>query len=514
MKPLGREMRYLAEAMKNPPKKALIVGAGIAGIATSIRLRKLGYEVHVLEANDYPGGKLTAFDQEGFRFDAGPSLFTLPYLVDELFELCGENPREHFNYRGKEVACHYFWEDGTFLPAWTDRSRFAQEVEERLEVPAARLSRHLEHAQTLWDSTSTLFMERSLHRLETYLSRETLRAMVNLHRLNLLTTMHKANERALKHPKLTQLFDRYATYNGSSPYLAPGVMNIIPHLEHHLGTYYPEGGMHEITMSLVHLAERIGVRFNYQCPVERIRVEKNVAVGVEVASAREGQKFMSADLVVSNMDVVPTYRRLMAEQKAPEKTLAQPRSSSALIWYWGINRSFPGLDLHNIFFSEDYQREFDYIFEKGKVFEDPTVYVNISSKEDPKDAPEGMENWFVMVNVPGNTGQDWDLLIEQTRKAVLKKLSRMLGEDIESLITSESVLDPRSIESKTSSYQGSLYGAASNNSMAAFLRHPNFHRRIKGLYFAGGSAHPGGGIPLCLLSARITADLVEKIERP
>lgn len=495
-------------------KKAIVVGAGIAGIATAIRLRHEGFDVTVCEANDYPGGKLTAFEQDGYRFDAGPSLFTLPYLVDELFELCGENPRDHFNYHRKDVACHYFWEDGTFLPAWADRQKFASEVEERIGVPAARIATHLEHSALLWERTSSLFMEKSLHRWSTYFSKDTLKAFTAIHKLNLLTTMHGANERVLKEPKMTQLFDRFATYNGSSPYLAPGVMNIIPHLEHQLGTYYPTGGMHEITMSLVRLAERIGVEFKYETRVERIIVDRKQVHGVNITSAREGQsQTLKSDIVVSNMDVVPTYRKLMPEQPAPERTLKQPRSSSALIWYWGIGRSFEELDLHNIFFSDDYRTEFEHIFEKGKIFDDPTVYVNISSKEDANDAPEGKENWFVMVNVPGNMGQDWEGMIERTRQKTIQKLSRMLDVEVGPLIETEALLDPRSIESKTSSYQGSLYGAASNNSMAAFLRHPNAHRRINGLYFSGGSVHPGGGIPLCLLSARITAELVQKDRR-
>ena len=500
--------------MKGDSIKAVVVGAGIAGIATAIRLRHLGYEVTVCEANDYPGGKLTAFEQDGFRFDAGPSLFTLPYLVDELFELCGEDPRDHFNYHRKDVACHYFWEDGTFLPAWADRQKFALEVEERIGVPAARLTSHLQHSALLWERTSSLFMERSLHRFSTYFSKDTLKALGAIHKLNLFTTMHGANERALKDPKMTQLFDRFATYNGSSPYLAPGVMNIIPHLEHQLGTYYPEGGMHEITTSLTGLAERIGVQFRYEARVERIIVERKKVTGVELTSAREGHnQTLRADIVVSNMDVVPTYRKLMPNEPAPERTLNQPRSSSALIWYWGIGHIFNELDLHNIFFSDGYRSEFEDIFEKGKIFDDPTVYLNISSKEDANDAPMGKENWFVMVNVPGNTGQDWDRLIAETRQYVVQKLSRMLGVEIEPLIETESLLDPRLIESKTSSFRGSLYGAASNNAMAAFLRHPNAHRRIGGLYFSGGSVHPGGGIPLCLLSARITAELVQKDHR-
>ena len=190
--------------------------------------------------------------------------------------------------------------------------------------------------------------------------------------------------------------------------------------------------------------------------------------------------------------------------------LRQPRSSSALIFYWGIRKEFHALDLHNIFFSEDYNQEFKYIFKKQQVYNDPTVYVNITSKENKSDAPKGCENWFVMVNVPSNTGQDWDNIINNVRSNILKKLSISLSVNLEDLIESETVLDPRLIESKTNSYQGALYGASSNNKFAAFLRHPNFSQQISNLYFCGGSVHPGGGIPLCLLSGKIVSDLILK----
>jgi phytoene dehydrogenase-like protein len=186
----------------------------------------------------------------------------------------------------------------------------------------------------------------------------------------------------------------------------------------------------------------------------------------------------------------------------------QERSSSALIFYWGIKKKFEQLGLHNIFWSEDYQKEFSLLFEEKEIIDDPTVYVNITSKFEKGDAPEGCENWFVMVNAPHVAGQDWEEIEKHTRKNVISKLSRMLGTDVESLIETEKVLTPPTIQSQTSSYLGSLYGTSSNDRMAAFFRHPNFSPKIKNLYFCGGSVHPGGGIPLCLLSGKIVGDLL------
>jgi phytoene dehydrogenase-like protein len=189
--------------------------------------------------------------------------------------------------------------------------------------------------------------------------------------------------------------------------------------------------------------------------------------------------------------------------------LNQERSSSAVIFYWGIKKEFQSLDLHNIFFSDNYKKEFDSIFNKKEICNDPTVYINITSKDIPSDAPKNCENWFVMINSPNNENQDWENIINSVRKNVVKKINNILNTDIESFIEKERVYTPRDIESKTQSYLGSLYGASSNNKMAAFLRHPNFSNNILNLYFCGGSVHPGGGIPLCLLSAKIVSNLIK-----
>lgn len=486
------------------PKKAIVIGSGIAGISTAIRLAVKGYEVNVFEANPYLGGKLTAFESNDYRFDSGPSLFTLPYLVDDLFKLANKNPKDYFNYQKIETACHYFWEDGTTLLAYAEKERFEKEVEQKLGVEPKVLSEKLNHAKLIHEKTGKIFMEKSLHKLSTWLTKDVLKALGNIFSYDIFNTMHGANL-GLNNKKLVQLFDRYATYNGSSPYMAPGIMNIIPHLEHGIGTFLPVGGMHQITLSLVKLSEELGVKFHSNAKVQKIEIDNKKAKSVLVNG-----KELKADLIVSNMDVVPTYRKLLPQLKAPEKTLQQERSSSALIFYWGIKKEFKQLGLHNILFSEDYKVEFDHLFNYYSLYNDPTVYINITSKYEKQDAPAGCENWFVMINAPSNKGQNWDEIIPEARKNILQKVSRILNQNIEELIEFEEILEPRTIESKTSSYQGALYGAASNNRYAAFLRHPNFHRKIDNLFFVGGSVHPGGGIPLCLLSAKIVDDLTPK----
>lgn len=517
-------------------KNAAIIGAGIAGIASAIRLAVNGYKVEVFEANSYPGGKLSTIDVEGesgtFRFDAGPSLFTLPHLVEELFRLAGENPADHFEYVRLPEICRYFWDDHTRLTAWAEPDDFAREVETQLGEPASRVRNFLTNSAFKYDISDQLFLQNSLHKAQTWLGREAMRGYLNLPRLGVFGTMNAANTRTFSNPKVVQLFNRYATYNGSNPYQTPALLNIIPHLEYNIGAFFPKKGMVSITNSLVALAERLGVTFHYNTPVQEIVVEGGKAVGVKIGRTEEEEKrderevkgkpnsllspfslssILPFSLIFSNMDITPTYRRLMPGQPAPERTLSQPRSSSGLIFYWGIKRPFPELDMHNIFFSNDYKTEFEYLFQRrDRIYEDPTIYVNITSKTKPDDAPPGCENWFILLNAPANEGQDWDSIIAQTRHDVIRKLSHNLGVDVASLIDCEAILDPRTIESRTSSAQGALYGTASNNRFAAFLRHPNFSSKIKNLYFVGGSVHPGGGIPLCLLSAKIATELVDR----
>ena len=273
-----------------------------------------------------------------------------------------------------------------------------------------------------------------------------------------------------------------------------------------MGAYFPIQGMYGITQSLVSLASELGVEFRMEEKVAEIWVENKQAVGVKTAKNPLGERY---DRVISNMDVTPTFRKLMPREKHPDRILNQPKSGSGLIFHWGIKKTFSELGLHNIFFSDDYKSEFEHQFQRKTIYADPTIYLNITSKYKPDDAPEGCENWFILLNAPANEGQDWDALIAETRKNILAKFQRILGVDIEPLIETEDVLDPRTIESRTSSAQGALYGNSSNNRFAAFLRHANFSSSIQNLYFVGGSVHPGGGIPLALSSARIAVDLMQ-----
>lgn len=483
--------------------KAAVVGSGIAGIASALRLQAKGYNVEVFEQNSYTGGKLHSFQRGDFRFDYGPSLFTMPHLVDELFSLFDIDSSTYFQYKKKDVICNYFWEDGQQFQVKADKKDFIKDASDTFNESEKHLSDYLESTKTKYDLTSRLFLEKSLHKFSTYLSKDTLKAIANLSKLHLDSSLNEVNEKYFDHPKLVQLFNRFATYNGSSPYKTPGIMSMIPHLEMNYGAFIPKHGMHDISKSLTQLAIDVGISFHLNQKVDEILYENERIKGLKV-----NQEKLEYDLVVCNMDVYSAYNSLLKKATPPRKTLDQERSSSALIFYWGVNKRFKELDLHNILFTEDYQKEFDHLFNKKYFAEDPTVYINITSKEVDGDAPEGSENWFVMVNAPTNCGQDWNEQTTYIREKIIAKINTCLRVQIQNHIQVEHVETPETIEAVTSSFQGSLYGTSSNNKFAAFLRHPNFSSKIKNLYFCGGSVHPGGGIPLCLLSAKIVSDLV------
>lgn len=486
-----------------------IVGAGIGGLAAAALLAKAGHRVTVFEQAARAGGKAASVELGGYRFDTGPSLFTLPEAFRAFFERLGRDMRDYLEPVPLAPLCAYEFADGTRLNSFSDRARFGAELEAAGVARRAELEAYLERSARMWDWAGELFLTRSLHEPATYASRRGLKALLNAARLSPLANLHAVNARAFADPRAVQLFDRYATYNGSSPFCTPATMRIIPHVEYAFGGYALKGGIVALPRALERAARELGVEFRFGARVERIVAENGRCRGIEVG----GERF-SADLVVSNADVLSTYRTLLGEPQAPEarRYARLEPSSSGLVFLWGVARPFPQLQVHNIFFSSDYRAEFAALFERLEVPAEPTIYINVTSKVDAADAPPGGENWFVLLNAPRNAGQDWPALAARARQAVLKRLSRALGCDIGALIQVEKTIAPPDIERDTGSTCGSLYGIASHSPVSAFLRHPNRSRRIRGLYFAGGSAHPGGGMPLALLSGMLAAELAEKYE--
>jgi phytoene dehydrogenase-like protein len=261
--------------------------------------------------------------------------------------------------------------------------------------------------------------------------------------------------------------------------------------------------MFTIAKALYSLATDLGVKFYFNTIVEKISVNDGVAEGVFVLN-----NLHKADVIICNQDIYFVYKNLLPKKFTIKRVLKQERSSSALIFYWGIKKEFSTLQLHNILFSNNYEEEFKMLSENKEIYKDPTTYINITSKMTKNDAPNKCENWFVMINTPYDVGQNWQDLIINSRKNIIKKINKVLDVSIEEYIVCEEILTPKLIESSTQSFGGSLYGSSSNARGSAFFRHPNFSTKISNLYFCGGSVHPGGGIPLALSSSKIIDELI------
>jgi phytoene desaturase len=484
-------------------KKAVIIGSGVAGLASAIRLAVQGFSVAVYEKNSYPGGKLSAFEKDGFHFDAGPSLFTQPQNIEELFALANEPIENYFSYSKLDIACKYFYENGKIVNAYSDANLFAKELAEKVNEPEANIKQYLTRSEKLYNNIANIFLNFSLHKRRTWFHPRVIKSFGSLKFAYLFQSLGVYNKRFVA-KETQQIFNRFATYNGSNPYKAPAMLSLIPHLEQTEGAYFPQGGMINITNALYNLAIKKGVQFHFNATVEKIICPDNKAAGI-VANGKN----IFADVVVSNSDVYFTHKYLLGNDKKANKVLKQERSSSALVFYWGINKNFPQLELHNILFTEDYRVEFEHIFKHKNLYVDPTIYINITSKQEATQAPTNCENWFVMINVPADTDYNVEVLKAAAKKIIITKLNRVLNTNIEEHIIAEEMLHPQSIETSTGSYLGSLYGTSSNSKRSAFLRHPNFTSHLKNLYCCGGSVHPGGGIPLCLKSAKIVSDLIK-----
>lgn len=483
-------------------RHVIIIGAGVSGLATSIRLAHLGLSVTLLEKNAAVGGKLNEYSEKGYRFDIGPSLFTLPHLVDELFTLCGENPREHFRYFELEDICHYFFPDGKAVVSCRDRPTLSFRLEESLGEAACNTRAFLEHSERLWRLTSGLFIFGNFRQWPTLVQEVGKINPAYLTKAGFFSTLNRVTTRFFKTPQARQLFNRYATYNGSDPYRAPGTLAVIPHAEYGFGAWLPEGGIAAIPRSLEALALRQSVRILRNTPALKVEQASRKWLVTTPAGVLE------ADFLICAVDVATFFTRLFPQQSIARRILRSERSTSAFVFNWGIRRTHDLLGVHNIFFSENYPKEFASL-RMGNMPEDPTIYVFISSKRLSQDAPPGYENWFVMVNAPASYPTTPETF-EKVKTTILSKLKNRWRLDIQPCIEVEYPLGPDTLRGLYGSYDGALYGSASNSPWSAFLRVPNRSRRFPGLFFCGGTVHPGGGIPLCLSSAKLVSDAVAR----
>lgn len=481
----------------------VIVGAGLGGLSAAIHLALQGHCVSVVEKNEQVGGKLNLLQAQGYTFDTGPSLFTMPWILRDLFAAAGRDMNDYLEIVSINPTCRYFWPDGTQLNAWQHLPQLVQEIGHLCPSDVAGLFRFLAHTARIYDIVADSFLLHPIDGIRDLLTPDLIRHGLQI---DALRSVDVAVRSFFRSPYLRQVFNRYATYNGSSPYRSPATFNVISYIEFTEGGWYIRGGMYELARALLQLARELGINIYTDTEVIEVLIERNRAYGIRMANGH----CLDADNVVINADPYYAYQSLLPNQQRIVAHLRRHElSCSGFILFLGINRIYEQLKHHNIFFSQDYRREFAAIFDKGVPAPDPTIYVCPTCVSDQQHAPPGHMNLFILVNAPVlNNRVNWEREASGYRNTIVRKLEHMGLSSLSQHVVYEHVMTPLDLQRRYNAVGGAIYGLASNNPFAAFMRPPLRARGIAHLYFVGGGTHPGGGIPLVLLSGRAVAERI------
>jgi phytoene desaturase len=475
-------------------KRAVVIGGGIGGLATALRLRKAGAHVVLLEKNDSLGGKVSERRVNRFRWDLGPSLFTMPQILDRLFDDLGEKREEHLTFEPLSPTCRYRWADGYQF----DENEFFWS-----RPDSARL---LRYAEGLYKLSAPAFLESDPSEIWKKVLNPTLLPLLRfLPAMSPFRSLASASRHFYSDPHLQQFLQRFATYNGSDPELTPATFAVIPYVQAHYGGWFIRGGIRRLADTLIQLAQKHGVEIQTSAPVHSID-----ASGVTLASGKKIQ----ADLLFHNGDVLAAYQKLIQHPQSAQvasKTAKPDRAISGFVVLLGVKGKDPSLAHHNIFFSDNYPLEFQQMFREKRPAENPTIYLCLSSRTDPASAPPEHDNYFLLVNAPANTTTiDWTKESPKYADQIIRILDQKFLPGLKGRIVHQETISPTDFESRDGVVGGSLYGWASHGMKSSFLRPPIHSTLIPNLYFVGGTTHPGGGLPLVLLSAEIAVRLANR----
>lgn len=480
-----------------------IIGAGIGGLSAAIRLAVEGRRVAIYEQNPTVGGKMGQICRDGFRWDTGPSVITMRHVFEELFAAAGRKLDDYLTLLPVEPLTRYFYRDGTVLDATRDLAAMAAQIAGLEPRDVEGYLDFLAYAARLHRITGPVFVYNQPPTPRTFLGVPP----GDMVKVDPWLTMDRAIRRRVRSPHLRQLLGRFATYVGASPFAAPATLSVIAHVELTGGVWYPRGGVYAIAAAMQRLAQELGVQLYVNTGVRQIETAGGCVTGLRLHDGAH----VPAAAVLANVDVTTVYTQLLDPSLAlrrMRKLQATETSCSGFVLLLGVEGEHPQLAHHNIFFNADYRAEFADIFDRRRPPEDPTVYVAITSKRDPSHAPPGCENWFVLVNAPALGPEfDWEAQAETCRERVFAALGRF-GLDVRRKVRSEVMLTPHDIQRLTGAWRGALYGISSNAALNAFRRPHNRCPEVRGLYFAGGTTHPGGGVPMVTLSGKVAADMI------
>ncbi|WP_406674719.1 phytoene desaturase family protein [Nonomuraea sp. N2-4H] len=467
-----------------------VIGGGVGGMVCALLLARQGHEVRLYEQRERLGGKLAEHRRDGFTFSLGPSLLTMPGLFRDLGlrrELIEPDP-----------LCRYRFADGSVLDARRDPELMAAAVE-RLAPGEGRAWRAFhEWARGCLRAAGRTAFAGPLIRPPDGARPSDLLAVAPGRTLDGLA------RRFFRDPRLRQYVGRYATYAGSSPYNAPAALGCVPALEHGQGVWYAPGGLARLADDLALMLKAAGAQVFLSEPVAAVEADRSRVTGVRLASGRR----VRTDVVVANTDAAALYGELLPDRRRLRGIARLGPSSSALLVLAGVAGRTPGLPHHSVLFSASYEREFDDIFRRRVPPRDPTIYAGCSAVDDDSQAPQGAENWTLLVNVPARDPARWPMRVEAYRDLVLERLAER-GHDLSGRLRFADVFTPADLRDRYGAWGGAIYGSAHRGRFSPFLRPGNRGPR-RGLYLVGGSVHPGGGLPMVTMGAKIVAGLVAR----
>ena len=481
-------------------KKVIVIGAGLGGLSAAISLRQFGYDVEIFEKNSQIGGKLNFHREVGYTFDLGPSILTLPHIFERLFERSGRRMSDYFAIRPVRPHWRSFFPDGVSIDLYPERESMAEEAA-KVGEPLQNLERFLEYSARLFDLTSEGYFEAGLDDWRAFGRHY---GHTKFLQFDLLRTMHGAVRSHFKTRYFRDIFDYFSKYVGSSPYRAPAFLNSIPTIQFRHDLWYVDGGLYNIARGLERLVNDLGIAIHLEHDVTEIQRETGRVTGIVANGWR-----IPADIVVSNMEVIPACRDLLCEDEAlirrMEKKL-EP-SCSGLVIDLGLDCQYPQLAHHNFFFSRDQRGHFESVFRKHALPDDPTIYVVAAARTDPSVAPAGCDALKILPHIPclsdaeAITPNDYN----RYKEVVLAKLETMGLRDLRRHVVVEHFWTPVDLEQQYRSNRGSIYGVVNDRWKNFGFKAPKQSARYPNLFFVGGSVNPGGGMPMVVLCGQNVA---------
>jgi phytoene desaturase len=488
--------------------KAVVVGSGFGGLASAIRLAVKGYDVTVLEKRDRPGGRAYVFEQDGFTFDAGPTIITAPFLFDELFELAGRRTADYVRLFPIDPFYEIRFHDGERFRYSGDPARMRAEVQRLSPGDVAGYETFMAKSRAIFEKGFLELGHVPFHRPWTMA-----RTVPSLIKLESYRSVLGLVSRHLRSEKLRQVFSFHPLLVGGDPQHAPAIYALICFLEREWGVHFADGGMGAVVRALVRLLEDLGGRVRLSCPVEQILVDGGRARGV-----RAGGEQIAADLVVCNSDVSWTYQKLIAPEHRPhnsDRKLRRMRYSMGLfLAYFGTRRTYPELAHHTIILGPRYEALLDDIFKHKRLATDMSLYLHAPTRSDPSLAPPGHECFYVLAPVPNLAGDiDWAAVKHRYRDAVYDTLERTCVPGLRDALVTERLFTPADFETELWSWLGAGFSFEPVLTQSAYFRGHNVCPDIDGLYFVGAGTHPGAGLPGVLSSAKVTDSLIPALGR-